>query len=73
VILDGVLRDVDPETTAPNPWGPLRTVATRDVNRNLAADLHQATHILSLLNHQQIMANRGYDVVVDVDQEVCKM
>jgi hypothetical protein len=47
-----------------------RTDATRDVNRNLAAEEQQAHHTRA--PNITIMANRGYDVVVDVDQEVRK-
>jgi starch phosphorylase len=45
-----------------------RTGATRDVNRNLAAELQQGPQ--SPASNSVVMANRGYDVVVDVDQEV---
>lgn len=45
------------------------TAATRDVKRNLAAELQQASRTKRDPN-TCIMANRGYDVVVDVDQEV---
>jgi hypothetical protein len=46
-----------------------RTDASRDVNRNLAAELKQAPRPRA--PNITTMANRGYDVVVDVDQEVC--
>jgi hypothetical protein len=41
----------------------------RDVKRNLAAEHQQAPH-REERQTPAIMANRGYDVVVDVDQEV---
>lgn len=50
-----------------------RTDASRDVKsiyRNVAAELQQAQPIRA--PNTTSMANRGYDVVVDVDQEVCK-